>query len=425
MVAGTGIVGSSRGLVRVGGRLVGISGGRLIRGSGGDCRLFRSGVASRFCGRSSRAGRLVGCVGSIGGGIGSVLNGSRIGRLAGSGDGGRAGGSGRLGGSGSRTHAHKRAAIRGITVPVGHGITETLANGDEVIASVFGSSDHVESQLRNSGLVDVMGETDEGVGEGVGGGDGGIKVLGAANGAILPVKGVEIPVGDVVSVRVKRRDTGSVAVSIGRAEIGGDEAKDEIEGHLVLDDLVVELLSGCGVEISVRPRVRGDVVTGIEHVLEQARVVGGGLIDGRLAAVVGIDIKGCLGVVGSKNVEERSSVDVRTIVERQGHLAWNRAICDDGAVWDAAKLRARNGPCASARGSNGSITSHTRVILLAPRSSTVLGAGTAPPVLAATLSIRTHAAAGGGTTVTRDILLLHQNPGVMEITGSGRGHKPG
>ena len=53
-----------------------------------------------------------------------------------------------------------------------------------------------------------------------------------------------------------------------------------------------------------------------------------------MTAVAAVDEEGCSGAVVSEHVEDSGCVDVGTVVEGEGYCAWDRAVVEDGAVWE-------------------------------------------------------------------------------------------
>lgn len=82
-----------------------------------------------------------------------------------------------------------------VAVPVAGGVAEAFAEGDELEALFEADVDHVLDEAVGGGVLDVVGEDDEGGGARVGGLDGGGVAGFGFGAAVEPVFGVEVVVG--------------------------------------------------------------------------------------------------------------------------------------------------------------------------------------------------------------------------------------
>lgn len=274
--------------------------------------------------------------------------------------------------SGCRDGCRRRWAGSGsrgrVTVPVGFGVIHALSNSDSGEAVAVNVVQHVVGQVQGCKLVDIMSDA---------------KVLALIDTSLeIVLCGLDLLLSELVIViciqvegcyNISQGFEISLALSRARrvrwAHVSRVFADNVADSHLVLDHLIVTLLLSDCSEILVTPRVTGNLVTVVVHLLDNAAPV---LINGTLADIVTGDEESGASAPGLKLCHDLLSIDVWTIVESEGNSALLQARSDTHtSVLDITELWTSivTGACTS--GSLIGIATRT-VIDLAVRSLTVI-----------------------------------------------------
>lgn len=165
------------------------------------------------------------------------------------------------------------------------------------------------------------------------------------------------------------------------AHIGGEEAKDIPQSHLVLDHLVLALSGSDSAKVLVTPGVAGNLVALGIHPLDDGIPTVGGIVDLTLAVVVASDEESGLGVVLLQHIKHAVGVDIGTIVVSKGDLAVDDAVVDTSAtVGNGALEIAGNAGSVSSSGGLVGIAGRT-IVEETIRRRAVVSTGTTPSLI--------------------------------------------
>lgn len=165
-----------------------------------------------------------------------------------------------------------------------------------------------------------MHERDVSVAAGAGGRELGLALR---RGLVIPVAAVDVIRDDLVAERSHGREYGAAGGQVGRAHVGGLLADDVDHGLLELLHLGGELRGAQTAEVGgVRPGVRGDLVAGVEGLLD------GGLLVVDAAVQRARHEEGGLGAAVVEDIDQLGGVLVRAIVVGEGEDARLGALLD-------------------------------------------------------------------------------------------------
>ena len=191
---------------------------------------------------------------------------------------------------------------------------------------------------------------------------------------------IEVKVGNMITKVAEDFAAGVIALRVRRAEVGWDDSEDIAECHLVVIDLVVECCGVQGCEILVRPSVRCDLVSSIVHALDDSWVAGGDIINLSLSIIVTSNEESGGSIIALKNIEHMGSVEIWSIIERQGNISNIDTIVDPrSTIGNVANFCSCNctGRCS---GRNLLTITAVRVLVLTIRTRTVVFSSSAVAV---------------------------------------------
>lgn len=159
-------------------------------------------------------------------------------------------------------------------------------------------------------------------------------VLNQGRRIIVVIIGIDIKVGDVVSklghiILAARRGS---TIRIWWAHVGGEEAKNVSQRHLVAPHVLFPLLAGEVAKIGVGPGVTSNLVAFVVSTLNDRVPAVGSVVNLALAVVVSGDEEGGLRAVLLEDIKNVAGVNVWAIVECDGDGPCHSAVVDAGTA---------------------------------------------------------------------------------------------
>lgn len=145
---------------------------------------------------------------------------------------------------------------------------------------------------------------------------------------------VNAPVNDVVAQLTEMRLAVGVARSIGRADVGREEAQGAGKGRLGEEDLVGALVTRDDGEVLMRPRVVSDLMSITVGAVDDLPA----LVSLDRDDVVGRDEEGSLGSLTAQKIQQAAGESAWAVIEGDGDNARLRAPLDDLAVGNTSNL---------------------------------------------------------------------------------------
>jgi len=223
----------------------------------------------------------------------------------------------------------------GASDPLIWGLANTLCQSDKSVAGVLEGSDGLGNHDLSRVLVDLVVEGEDGAGVG---GDLVIVVLHDSGCVVLPVVGVKVPQRDGLSSHSSNLLNLVVVVSVGRTNKCRICTSDLHDGLFDEPELVVELVPVQGVEVLVRPSVRGDLMTLVIGVFDAGSLIFVVNTTGLTTPVVAIEEESALASSGGQSIGDFVQVPPRTVIEGKSCGARDSARGDNFARGALEKL---------------------------------------------------------------------------------------